>query len=122
MGKVNEIVKRSRGAPKGNQNALKHGFYRKHMSDLEVADLDTALQEGLTDEIAMLRVALRRTFALTKKSPDLDTSLAALSSLGFACTHLSNLLRTHKYLTGDTKTTEDAISTAISQVILEMTK
>ena len=122
MGKVTSLIKRPRGAPKGNQNALKHGFYKRHFSDLEVADLETALQEGLTDEIAMLRVALRRTFALTKRSADLDEAFKALSSLGFACTHLSNLLRTHKFLTGESQTTDDVISTAISQVILEMSK
>jgi hypothetical protein len=115
-------IKRSRGAQHGNLNALKHGFYSKHMSRIEVEDLETALQDGLTDEIAMLRVALRRTFELSKRAVTLDEAETALSSLGFACAHLSNLLRTHKMLTGNSTTTNDVITTAISQVIMEMTK
>jgi len=114
--------KASRGAQPGNLNALKHGFYKRDFSKLEAEDLETALGEGLTDEIAMLRVALRRTFGLTKKAASLEESTRALSSLGYACTHLSNLLRTHKMLTGESNTTSDAITTAISQVILELTK
>ena len=46
----------------GNRNALKHGFYARKMIPLELSDLDTALGDGLTDEIALLRVIIRRVF------------------------------------------------------------
>jgi len=54
---------RPRGAQPGNTNALKHGFYAKHFNQLELSDLETALSGGLDNEIEMLRVAQRRTFA-----------------------------------------------------------
>ena len=50
------------GAPEGNWNAFKHGFYSKRFRPLELSDLDTALGDGLEDEIALLRVIIRRVF------------------------------------------------------------
>jgi hypothetical protein len=49
------------GAPKGNQNALKHGFYARSLSDQESADLVGLMASGeLDDELAMTRVLIRR--------------------------------------------------------------
>lgn len=49
------------GAPKGNQNALKHGFYARSLSDQESADLVSLMASGeLDDELAMTRVLIRR--------------------------------------------------------------
>jgi hypothetical protein len=45
------MPKRSRGAQPGNTNALKHGFYSKRFSQLELTDLETALGDGLGDEV-----------------------------------------------------------------------
>jgi len=49
------------GAPLGNTNALKHGFYRPTIRQDEYADLITnAEQFDLADELAITRVRLRR--------------------------------------------------------------
>ena len=49
------------GAPPGNTNALKHGFYRPIISEDEYADLLTySDQLHLADELAVARVRLRR--------------------------------------------------------------
>lgn len=49
------------GAPIGNQNAQKHGFYRSVLTAEEIADLVTHAQnETIDDEIAITRVLLRR--------------------------------------------------------------
>jgi hypothetical protein len=52
-------------APKGNTNALKHGFYSRRFKQQEIYDLDmlsgTDLP-NLTSELDLLRVALLRTF------------------------------------------------------------
>ena len=122
MGTVNRPTKKRPKESKNKQNEAEHGFYSKHMTRLEVSDLETALQDGLTDEIAMLRVSLRRTFSLAKGAITLEEAETALSSLGFACNHLASLLRTQKMLSGETASSNDMITTAISQVIMEMTK
>ena len=50
------------GDSQGNWNALKHGYYSKRFNPLELKDLDTVLTDGLQDEIALLRVIIRRVF------------------------------------------------------------
>ncbi len=52
--------KRKRGAPKGNQNARKHGFYSKVLDQAEQLDFELATGvEGIDDEIALLRVKIK---------------------------------------------------------------
>ena len=53
-------AKRKRGAPKGNQNARKHGFYAKVLDEAEQLDFELATGvEGIDDEIALLRVKIK---------------------------------------------------------------
>ena len=49
-----------RGAPKGNQNARKHGFYSRVLAEAEQIDFELAAGvEGIDDEIALLRVKIK---------------------------------------------------------------
>ena len=62
---VNErqVIKK-RGAPKGNQNARKHGFYSKVLDEVEQLDFELATGvEGIDDEIALLRVKIKSILA-----------------------------------------------------------
>jgi len=46
-------VKKRGGAPRGNQNARKHGFYSKVLNEVERLDFELATGvEGIDDEIA----------------------------------------------------------------------
>lgn len=116
--------KRKKGGQPGNTNALRHGFYSRKFQELEAADLDK-IRAGLVDEIAMLRVSIRRVFdhstdlaeaieeikrdLIEKSATDGDNSQAfsklnvlssALSTLGIATTRLAHMLRTQKFLDG----------------------
>jgi hypothetical protein len=93
---------RRSGAQPGNRNALKHGFYAKGFIPLELTDLSTALGDGLTDEISLLRVIIRRVFdfANDHESQSLETWSGSLNTLGAACTRLAGLLRTNQLLGG----------------------
>ena len=52
--------KKKRGAPKGNQNARKHGFYSKVLDEAEQLDFEQACGvNGMDDEIALLRVKIK---------------------------------------------------------------
>jgi len=51
---------RKRGAPKGNQNARKHGFYSRVLDEVEKLDFELASGvDGIDDEIALLRVKIK---------------------------------------------------------------
>jgi len=61
---MKDKVVRKRGAPKGNQNARKHGFYSKVLDEAEQLDLELATGvEGIDDEIALLRVKIKSILA-----------------------------------------------------------
>lgn len=110
-------IKRKPGAQPGNTNALKHGFYSHHFNNLELADLDTALSDGLTDEIALLRVIIRRVFEYADSgAQDLDAWSKALNTLGAASTRLAGLLRTQQLIAGDGGDVLSVLSQAIGEV------
>ena len=59
---------RKRGAPKGNQNARKHGFYSKVLDEAGQFDFELASGvNGIDDEIALLRVKIK---SLITHDPD----------------------------------------------------
>lgn len=59
---------RKRGAPAGNQNARKHGFYSKVLTESERLNLETAVDvDGLDNEIALLRVKIK---SIVEHDPD----------------------------------------------------
>lgn len=60
--------KKKNGAPYGNQNARKHGFYSRHLDAQEQADFEAAvLVEGVDEEITLLRIKIQR---LLRRDPD----------------------------------------------------
>ena len=113
------MPKRSRGAQPGNTNALKHGFYSQQFSQIELTDLETALGEGLGDEIALMRVLIRRFVDSIEAQPEisLDDTSVFLNTLGSNMTRLAGLLRADRLLTGSEDTAVmQAIHTAISEL------
>jgi len=59
---------RKRGAPKGNQNARKYGFYTKVLDEAEQLDFELAAGvNGIDGEIALLRVKIK---SILENDPD----------------------------------------------------
>jgi hypothetical protein len=93
--------KRKPGGQPGNLNAFKHGFYSRRFRAIEMNDLDTVLTDSLDDEIALVRIIIRRVFEFADSDAEnLDDWQTALSVLGAASTRLAGLLRTQHVLTG----------------------
>jgi hypothetical protein len=101
--------KRKRGAPKGNQNARKHGFYSRVLSDAQKLRLADALEvEGLDEEIAVLRVKL---MTLIEEYPErIDLQIGAAYTI-------SRLLRTRHNISVGQK---DSLKEAIEKVQAEL--
>ncbi len=94
-------LKRKPGGQPGNLNAFKHGFYSHRFNSLELKDLGTVLTDNLDDEIALLRVVMRRVFEFADKGEQtLNDWSMTLSTLGAASTRLAGLLRTQQIMTG----------------------
>ena len=58
--------KRKRGAPFGNSNALRHGFYSRHFTSAENASLDADIKGEFIDEINIARINVLRLAELLK--------------------------------------------------------
>ncbi len=102
-------MKKKRGAPKGNQNARKHGFYSQTLNEAEWLQLEQARGvDGLNEEIAILRVKLRE---LIHTHPDrLDLHFEAANTI-------ARLIRTRYTITNEQK---KPLKEAITQVLTEI--
>lgn len=114
-------TKRPRGAQPGNTNAVKHGFYSRKFRPQELDDLDLLMMGNLDDEIAMLRVIIRRVFDLTNgEDSTIETWTAGMETLGKACSRMAGMLRT-QHLIG--RAGNDALQTlrdALTNVTAEL--
>ena len=90
-----EIVNGKRGAPKGNQNARKHGFYSRVLDETEQLDFERATcVEGIDDEIALLRVKIK---SLIERDPE------NIKLIMQATNTLARLVRTRYNISRDDK-------------------
>ena len=116
-------ARRKQGAQPGNVNAWKHGFYSRRFKALELADLETVLQNSLDDEIALLRVMIRRVFDFAdQEAASLEDWSMALSTLGAASTRLAGLIRTQQLTSGGADSLEDVLAQALGEAAHEVSE
>lgn len=107
---------RKRGAPRGNRNALKHGFYPRQFKKADLSDLDKANLSGLQDEITMLRLFIRRVLELGRDVEDLYEAQYLLRTVSLAVITLTRLIKTQHWLSSG----DDEVSQALKQALLEV--
>ncbi len=116
----NDTPKRKPGGQPGNHNAIKHGFYSRLFTKNELEDL-ASLGGYLEDEIAMMRVGLKRVFEMAcNEDPDLGVWRGALNDLGLGAYRLANLLKAERELSVKSPMIASALSEALEQVLAEM--
>lgn len=103
--------KRRLGAPPGNSNALKHGFYARHSRPSSA---------GLQDEINLLRVYIRRVVELSHDAASLPEAVSLLRVLSLAATSLTRLIRTQSYIASLNTPYKEEIEQALSEVLVEL--
>ena len=108
-----EEAKRKRGAPKGNQNARKHGFYARILDEAEQLDFELASGvEGIDDEIALLRVKIKS--ILCHDPENIKLIMQATDAL-------ARLVRTRYNITKDQKKgLKEAIANVLRDVALPL--
>lgn len=111
------------GAPRGNNNRQKHGFYGRVYTLEEIADLVAYAADGsVVDELAATRVAIRRVLEkLTDKGPDEELELedyARLAALVFTGANtVARLLKAQRVLSGEAA---DSLAGAMGTVLSEL--
>jgi hypothetical protein len=98
-----------RGAPQGNQNARKHGFYSRSLDEAERLEMEEASYvEGIDQEITLLRIKLRD---LVENHPDrIDLHLEAANTI-------ARLVRTRYQISKEQKR---SLKEAIAKVLTEV--
>lgn len=110
-----EQSKQRRGAPAGNHNALKHGYYSKGFKQAELLDFSLASgMEGIEEEIALLRFEIKKAVIGKETKNIMPLVKAALA--------LEKLIRTHQKFFGSKNEMQQAFENAILHVILPMMK
>ncbi|MFC2015028.1 hypothetical protein ACFLUP_03450 [Chloroflexota bacterium] len=101
------------GAPKGNQNARKHGFYSKVLDEAEQLSFEVATSvEGIDDEIALLRVKI---MSLLERDPE------NIRLIMQATNTLERLIKTRYNISKeDRKGLKEAIANVLKDVALPL--
>jgi hypothetical protein len=90
---------RRRGAQPGNLNAVSHGFYSTRFKKAERTAIENSDFTGLADEIALLRLYIRRVVAESLQFDDFAVHLEALRVISLASASLTSLIKLHVALT-----------------------
>ena len=106
---------RARGGQPGNRNAWRHGFYARSLSGVSPTpelrsakdDLPTEGLPNLSDEIAMLRLAVREIISRTGESETPARELELLRSVSIAASAINRLIKTHALLSWDQRPTAE---------------
>jgi uncharacterized protein YjcR len=102
-----------KGAPKGNQNAKKHGFYSKALDKAEELQLEEARGiDGLDEEIAVLRIKLRS--IIQSEPQNIELALAAANTI-------ARLVRTRYNISKEQKRSlKDAIAKVLTEIAVPL--
>lgn len=116
----NQLSPRKRGAPRGNKNALKHGFYARSFTNQEIADIADRKPLSVTDEINLVRIYMRRLIAnFDSTSATQQDLLDTFRALCLGNLTLARLIRLH-LLPAMLSQGSDSLSEMLKQVIGEV--
>jgi hypothetical protein len=109
-----EPKKNKGGAPRGNTNALKHGFYSRHFKARELKDLDS--QTDLDDEIKFVRVCIRRISEKAENLDSLEQGLDYLRAISHAAYIITRMVKIRNGM-GENLTFQDYFSMTMDEAI-----
>ena len=104
-------ARKRRGAPYGNQNNLRHGFYSKSFTEAELRRLDTDVKGEFDDEIALARINALHLAELLKdyKNIPLDDFVSASNALNNYLDRIQSLSRARHVIFRNGTTLEQAL-------------
>ncbi len=111
----NQMEKKKRGAPYGNQNAYKHGFYAQHYTPQEVSDFEEIEPLDVRNEIELIRTLMRRVLESSQSANTHGENLDTLRAICMGNFTLTRLIRT-QFLKPENP--ENTLQGIISKIIM----
>jgi len=115
--------KKKVGAPTGNTNAYKHGFYARVFTSSEIKFLEGDQADQLRHEETLLRVLIRRTwrsFRAARSSLPWQEVLFTVRSVGYAVFVIAKLQRARRRFFGDKTDLEKDIQLGLSEACADL--
>jgi hypothetical protein len=109
-----------RGAPIGNTNAVKHGYYARKLRETDADELKEFIFRGVREEALILRYFIRRVVELSTTQEDFGSAVSQLRAISLAITSLARLLRTERILAD--KEEEHPIAQAMDRILVQLAK
>ncbi len=103
-----------------SENNPKDNFYAHGFTRAEMEDLRFLQGGGVTEEIILLRVIIRRAFEYAMERDDVKEALAFVNAIGNACTRLTQMVTAQKKLAEAPTELAGAITQALEEVIREL--
>jgi hypothetical protein len=97
-----------------------HRFYSPTFTSTESLDLEKVSKEGVADEVALLRVGIRRLFAMAQVSTTPAEWATILDAIGTASVRIAGLLRTQRMIEGGQSNLSEVLSQALTEVCNEL--
>jgi hypothetical protein len=109
-----------RGAPLGNHNNFKHGFYSRRLKLRDLNGVDSMDAAGLLEEIALIRVFIRQLVESFDPQSDYYERADFLRTLCLASLAITRVIKTQYFLSTTGSSMDDEITEAIRQVNQEL--
>jgi hypothetical protein len=113
--------KNRRGAPLGNMNNFKHGFYSRRLKKRDLTGVESTDVAGLIEEIALIRVFTRRLVESFNPNADFYEHVDILRILCVASAAITRVIRAQYLISSAGSGMDDEIAEAIRQVNAELT-
>jgi len=84
---------RRRGAPLGNSNNFKHGFYSRRLKKRDLTGVEATEVSGLVEEIALIRIFTRRLVESFDPEADFYEHADLLRTLCLASSAITRVIR-----------------------------
>jgi hypothetical protein len=110
---------RRRGAPLGNLNNFKHGFYSRRLKKRDLTGVESTDISGLAEEIALIRIYTRCLIESFDPNGDFHQHADLLRILCVASSAITRIIRAQYLISSTGSGIDDEIAEAIRQVNAE---
>jgi hypothetical protein len=110
---------RRRGAPPGNLNNFKHGFYSRRLKKRDLTGVESTDISSLAEEIALIRVYTRHLIESFDPNGDFYEHADLLRILCVASSAITRIIRAQYLISSTGSGIDDEIAEAIRQVNAE---